>query len=157
MNCKKIIDIFYQDDNLTFFNQMRIGLHTFFCSECAEEIERYENARAVMKEEFFQPSPDIEDILMARINMEALDEEEEQAELNIVPGALSTRRWVAAGIILMVSLVTAFFGLDFKNLASESGMSFMLPMGITIGILLTTYGALFIGSHLKELSERFGL
>ena len=157
MDCKKIINIFYQDDNLTFFNQMRIDLHTFFCSECAEEIERYENARAVMKEEFFQPSPDIEDILMARINMEALDEEEEQAELNIVPGALSTRRWVAAGIILMVSLVTAFFGLDFKNLASESGMSFMLPMGITIGILLTTYGALFIGSHLKELSERFGL
>jgi len=30
-------------------------------------------------------------------------------------------------------------------------------MGITIGIILTTYGALFIGSHLKQLSERFGL
>jgi len=57
----------------------------------------------------------------------------------------------------MVSLITAFFGLDFKNLASESGISFLLPMGITIGIILTTYGALFISSHLNELSERFGL
>ena len=36
-------------------------------------------------------------------------------------------------------------------------MSFLLPVGITIGVVLTTYGALFIGSHLKELSERFGL
>jgi hypothetical protein len=30
-------------------------------------------------------------------------------------------------------------------------------VGITIGIVLTCYGALFIGSHLKELMERFGL
>jgi hypothetical protein len=36
-------------------------------------------------------------------------------------------------------------------------MSYLLPVGITIGIVLTSYGALFIGSHLKELSERFGL
>jgi hypothetical protein len=33
----------------------------------------------------------------------------------------------------------------------------MIPIGITIGIMLTGYGALFIGSHLKEFSERFGL
>jgi hypothetical protein len=36
-------------------------------------------------------------------------------------------------------------------------MSFLLPVGITVGIVLTSYGALFIGGHLKELSERFRL
>jgi hypothetical protein len=36
-------------------------------------------------------------------------------------------------------------------------MSFLLPVGITFGIVLTSYGALFIGSHLEEFSERFGL
>ena len=155
MNCKKIIDMFYEDDDLTILNQIRIGLHTFFCSGCANEIEKYEAARALIREDFFRVPPDIEDAIMARINIET---NEEAAEIsNPVPGVLSTRRWVIAGVILMVSLVTVFLGLEFKILASESGMSFLLPMGITIGILVTTYGALFIGSHLKELSERFGL
>jgi len=156
VNCKKCLDMFYEDDDMNLFNQIRVGIHAFFCSQCSNEIQKYENARAVMKEDFFLSAPEIENALMARISLEIPDEEE-QSELNAVPGVISTRRWVIAGIILMVSLVTAFFGLDFKNLASESGMSFMLPMGITIGIIVTTYGALFIGSHLKELSKRFGL
>jgi len=156
VSCKKYLDMFYEDDDMNLINQIRVGIHAFFCSECSNEIQKYESARSIMKEDFFQSPPEIEDALMARITLEVTDGEE-QFESNLVPGGISTRRWVIAGIILMVSLVTAFFGLDFKNLASESGMSFMLPMGITIGIIVTTYGALFIGSHLKELSERFGL
>ena len=155
MSCKKIMDMIYEDDDMPLYNQILTGLHAFFCPDCAGEIEHYKAARMIMKEDFFQSPPAIEDVLMARINIEILNEEEQQE--NVIPGALSTRRWIIAGVILMVSLVTAFLGLDFKNLASESGMSFMLPMGITIGIVVTTYGALFIGSHLKELSERFGL
>ena len=87
----------------------------------------------------------------------AEEEQQETEEIYAVPGGLSTRGWVIAGLIILVSLVTAFFGLDFQKLALETGMSFLLPVGITIGIVLTSYGALFIGSHLKELSERFGL
>jgi len=156
VSCKKYLDIFYEDDDMNLADQIRVGIHAFFCPECSNEIQKYASARSIMKEDFFISPPEIEDALMARIALE-ISNEEEQSELRIVPGVISTRRWVIAGVILMVSLVTAFFGLDFKNLASESGMSFMLPMGITIGIIVTTYGALFIGSHLKELSERFGL
>ena len=92
---------------------------------------------------------------MARIA--ALGEWQEAEEAFEIPGGLTTRGWVIAGFVILVSLVTAFFGLEFNNIAGEAGKSFMLPMGITIGIVLTSYGALFIGSHLKELSERFGL
>ena len=149
MSCSKIMDMFYDDDT-SLFAQIQIDFHAFFCPSCAEAIERYQAARLIMKEDFFPSSADVEDSVMAKIEME-----EETAYS--VQGALSTRGWVIAGLILIVSLVTVFFAFDFKNLASESGMSFLLPIGITIGIVLTTYGALFIGSHLKELSERFGL
>jgi len=157
MNCEKILDMFYEDDEMPIINQLQINLHAFFCSSCAEKIEKYETAKSAMKDFLLQQNawPDLEESIMSGLRPEQPNEEENES--SSIPSVLSTRRWVIAGLILMVSLTTVFFGLDFKKLASESGMSFLLPMGITIGIVLTTYGALFIGSHLKELSERFGL
>ncbi|MCL2265107.1 MAG: peptidoglycan-binding protein [Treponema sp.] len=159
MNCSKIMDMVYNDNDISFLTQIQIDFHTFFCSSCAREIERYQDARSIMKNGFFPSSPElsdswanIENSIMAKVDME-----EETETQYPVPGVLSTRGWVISGLIIMISLVTVFFAFDFKYLASESGMSFLLPIGITIGIVLTTYGALFIGSHLKELSERFGL
>jgi hypothetical protein len=146
--------MFYNEEPMPLFGQIQIDLHVFFCSACAAEIEQYESARTVMRNDFFPPSPRLEDSIMAKLKIENEATEEESQCISGVP---SLRGWVISGLILIISLVTAFFGFDFKSLASESGMSFMLPMGITIGIILTIYCALFIGSHLKEFSERFGL
>jgi len=157
MNCLKIMNMFYESDrsDMPVLNQILVSVHSFFCSSCAEKISHYNAAAEVMKKDFIQRIPlenkSMENIIMSEIA------KEEQLESNYSPKGFSTRGWVVAGLILLVSLVTAFFGLDFKNIASASGMSFMLPVGITIGFILSIYGALFIGSHLKELSERFGL
>jgi len=150
------MDLIYDEDSMPLYYQIQVGFHTFFCRDCAQKIENYQAARMIMKEDFLQPSADIENSIMEKIAIEE-DIQTETEHAHNSPGVLSTRGWVIAGLIIMVSLITAFFGLDFQNLASESGMSFMLPVGITIGIVLTTYGAFFIGSNLKELSERFGL
>jgi len=168
MECSKIMDMYYEysgndsrgnDSNsagaISLLDQIQISLHTFFCQDCARKIELYESARIIMSHDFFRSAPELEDSIMKRITAE--EEIHDTQEILISPGGFSTRSWVIAGLVLMVSLVTAFFGLEFNYLANESGMSFLLPMGITIGIVLTIYGALFIGSHLKELSERFGL
>ena len=157
MNCSKILDMVYEypENSMPFLNQIQVWLHTAICPNCAQEIERFETSRSIMREDFFPISPNLEEPIMARIAIEK--EQTETEESYAVPGGLSTRGWVIAGLAILVSLATAFFGLDFKNLADETGMSFLLPVGITIGIVLTTYGALFIGSHLKELTERFGL
>ena len=147
--------VYEEDGCMPLISQINIWVHTFFCEDCALKIEQYETAKILMREYSFPSSPGLEDSIMNRI---AAEEAAENAEtFYSVPGGISTRGWVISGLIIIVSLVTAFFGLDFKNLATEWGMSFMLPIGITIGIVLTTYCALFIGSHLKELSERFGL
>ena len=100
-------------------------------------------------------APGLEEAVMAAIAVEEnISPETEEA---LIPGGFSTRGWVIAGLAMLVSLATAFFGLEFNKVALAAGMSFMIPIGITFGIVLTGYGALFIGSHLKELTERFGL
>ena len=143
--------------------RLRVGLHLLVCPDCAQEIERFEVARDILYTDFLPLSPDFEDSVMARIAAEeeealaAFDAEEMPLNVFAIPGGISTRGWVITGLITLVSLVTAFFGLDFEKVAHAAGMSFLLPVGITIGIVLTAYGALFIGSHLKELTERFGL
>ena len=163
MDCSKVKDLVYEYSgndqggigSMPLLDQIQISLHTFFCQKCAEDIALFENTRNILSEDFFISSPNLEDAIMMKITAE--EEPSGAQETYAAPGGISTRGWVIAGLIIMISLVTAFFGFDFKNLTNEFGMSFILPVGITIGIVLTTYGALFIGSHLKELSERFGL
>ncbi|GBU28739.1 hypothetical protein R84B8_02299 [Treponema sp. R8-4-B8] len=155
-SCSKNMDLYYEsqeggEDSMSLLSQIQVWAHSLFCHVCAEKIERYEAAKILMKEDFFPSSPALEETIMARIDAEQPDEARDTV------GGFSTQSWVIAGFVILISLATVFFGLDFQRLALESGMSFMLPVGITIGIVLTTYGALFIGSHLKELSERFGL
>jgi hypothetical protein len=149
------------DDSISLFNQVQIWLHTIICPDCAQQIERFEVSRSILSEDFFPSPPGLENSIMAAITAQEAAQEQEAledyAKNNAVPGGLSTRGWVIAGLVILVSLATAFFGLDFQKMTDESGMSLMLPIGITFGIVLTSYGALFIGSHLKELSERFGL
>jgi hypothetical protein len=139
--------------------QIRLGLHLLVCPDCAQKVERFEITRDILRQDFFPPAPGLENVIMAKIAAEAGEslEQFEAEEAVLIPGGFSTKGWVVAGIVMLVSLATAFFGFEFHRVATDAGMSFLLPVGITVGIVLTCYGALFIGSHLKELSERFGL
>jgi len=161
MNCSKILDMVYHysdndgtEDSMPFLSQIQIWLHTFSCGDCARKIERYEITRHIMRNDFLPSSPCLEDSVMLKI---AADDELPENAPYAVPGGLSTRGWIIAGLIIFISLGTSFFGIDFQKIADETGISFMLPFGITAGIVLTSYCAFFIGSHIKELSERFGL
>lgn len=149
MNCKEILDMAYED-NTGILGYLQIRLHTLFCSDCAQKIELYHAARVTMREDFFPYSPNMEESIMDRIAAEKFEEQP-----NSVPGVLSTRGWVIAGLIIFISFITAFFGMDFQNVVNETGTSFLLPVGILFGIVLTIYCSIFIGSHLKELTERF--
>jgi hypothetical protein len=158
MSCESVMDKVYEYSGgeeyaMPLLTRIWIGLHILVCPDCAREIERFEICKDILRNDFYPPAPPLEDSVMAVIAA-GEGEEAEEAEF---PGGFSTRGWVIAGLVMLVSLATAFFGLDFNKVALAAGMSFMIPIGITIGIVLTCYGALFIGSHLKELTERFGL
>jgi len=155
MNCERVLEKVYEmDDTMSLFTRIRIGLHIITCPDCAQEVERFEVCKDILRNDFF-PTASLEDTVMAMVAAE--EAAAPAAEEMEIPGGFSTRGWVIAGLVMFVSLATAFFGLDFNHVAVAAGISFLIPVGITIGIVLTCYGALFIGSHLKELTERFGL
>jgi hypothetical protein len=158
----------YAGESMPLALHIRVALHLLLCPDCARELGRFEEARDILRTGFFPPSPDFEEAVMERLRneapLEAADWEGEcfSAEETAVPAGIpetgvSFRRWVITGLVAFFSLSTSFFGFHFSRLAASEGMSFLLPVGITIGVVLTCYGALFIGSHVKELSERFGL
>jgi len=101
--------------------------------------------------DFFPPSPDFAEPIMERLYEETCMEETD------APTGFSLKGWVIIGFFVLLSLSSSFFSMNFTEIANAEGSSFLLPVGLTIGIVLTGYGALFIGSHLKELSSRFRL
>jgi len=159
MSCAKIMDLVYEQEDMSLFTRIRVGMHLLVCPDCAQEVERFEVCRDILQNDFLYPAPDLEDAVMSMISAdEAVNAAEITEAMNAeIPGGFSIRGWIIAGIVMLVSMATVFFGLEFNKVALIAGMAFTIPIGITIGIALTSYGALFIGSHLKTLSERFGL
>jgi hypothetical protein len=161
MNCHDVMDRVYEFDGnepFSFFTQLRIQLHLLHCSRCAGEIERLETARGLMKGSFFPPAPGgLEERIMRSIGLEDQMEELSEAAFKVNGAGVSFRNWVVTGLVILVSLSTSFLGMDFTKVADHWGSSFLLPIGITVGAVVSAYGALFVGSHLKELSDRFNL
>ena len=155
MDCNTIMDLVFEaknDNSLPFLNYVRTELHLLFCPACATELRNLQHLEEIMKTDFFPDSPDFTEPVMER-----LFEEIELKEKIEVPAGFSFRSWVIIGFFVLLSLSSSYFGMDFIQIASSEGLSFLLPVGITVGVVLTCYGALFIGSHLKELSNWFRL
>jgi hypothetical protein len=149
-----IIDDLYDSmgEEASFLSYIKNSVHLFFCPACSKEARKLERVETAMKN-FFPASPEFEESIMEHV--ETLPKIPVRESTH--PTEVSMRGWVVTGVLMLFSLLTTFFGIDFERVASSQGIAFLIPVGITIGAALTCYGALFIGSHLKELSERFGL
>jgi len=155
LDCRTVmetVDLLEKDELSPFLTRVRIELHLLFCPECARELRKLQCLEEIMKTDFIPHCPDFEKPVM-----ECLYEETDPVKKIDAPAGFSFRIWVLIGFFVLLSLSSSFFGNSFGVIANEEGLSFLLPVGITIGIVLTCYGALFIASHLKELSTRFGL
>jgi len=156
IDCNDVRDVVYEcekDSFLPFLSQLRLNFHFLFCPDCAREYRTLRELEYIMKTDFLPPSPDFAETIMERLGEEMVLEEEKIA----IPAGFSFRSWVIIGFFMLLALSSSFFGMNFVEIANAEGSSFLLPVGITIGAVLTCYGALFIGSHLKELSNRFGI
>jgi hypothetical protein len=156
MKCDKAMDMIYEDGQPLFVERLELAFHILFCGRCAAVLRRYGCARKLLNTDFFPPSPDFEDAVMTKIHAEE-DVFESENEMFYSPCGFSTRGWIIAGLAVIVSLALSFFGRDFLSIAASHGSSFLVPLGIITGIIVSAYGSLFIGSHLKELSQRFRL
>jgi hypothetical protein len=144
MNCDKTMEALYEEWGTApqpFLARLGVYVHLLCCPRCAAEAALLENARSLMRESFPAPPAEMEERIMRSINVE------EQAEESPEVAGVSFRSWVVTGLIVLLSLSSSFFW--------ESAVP--LHIGITVGAILTAYGSIFIGSHLKELTARFNL
>jgi hypothetical protein len=163
MDCKEMMNLIIEadgDESFSLFRHLALEFHLLICPRCSREFRHYRLGRELLSASCQDPElkssslPDFSDSIMAVILAESA---EDSGPEDSMTEALSFRRWVITGCVIMISLVSVFFGLTFTELSAASGFSLMVPMSLTIGIFISAYGALFIGSHLKELSERFRL
>ena len=154
-DCDAVLDAIYdadRDNPLSMVTQTQIKIHLLFCPSCSEKLSNLQHLEEIMKNDFFPVSPQFEESFMERLYNETAMERQSDTS-----AGFSFKSWVIIGFFMLLALSTSFFGINFIQIAASEGLSFLLPVGITIGMVLTCYGALFIGSHLKELSNRFRL
>jgi hypothetical protein len=142
------------DSSFSLLARLEIAVYIIFSSRCAARYLHLEATREILHSDFFPPAPELEDSIMDLINMEAVEMLPEDQNPSY---EVSFRGWIITGFVVLLSLATSLFGIDSVRMIPGIASSFLLPIGITIGAVVTVYGALFIGSHLKELSDRFGL
>jgi hypothetical protein len=159
MTCGEVMDKVYEifgEQDVPLLLRLRIMAHLCWCGHCAEEYRKLRIlTQTLAQNDFFPAVPlsNIDNIMEQIEEMERLEEAEVNKEHNGVP--VSLRGWVIIGFIMLISLSSLVFGTDFMKVVSTQGRSFLLAVSLTIGGVITGYGAMFISSHLKELSDRF--
>ena len=153
LSCDDVMDIIFEssgDDLVSLLLKLRLTFHLFFCDQCSEMMRKMEILKNMPPSQFLPPSPSFEEIVMERLAEDFLEDRAMDA-----PGGFSFRSWVIIGFIILVSLATSFFGIDFIQVAFGRDSSYLISLGIIVGLILTGYGAFFIASHLEELREHF--
>lgn len=120
--------------------------HLESCPSCRASVERLRNAMATARIDDQKPLPAsaaIEDHAMAVIRLMP----KPQREL------FSTRDWILAGVVIALSMVFIPLGRDFGVFFSVVGTSYTLPLALVLGLAITVYGALFVGTHIDEVTD----
>jgi hypothetical protein len=112
---------------------------------------RLRSAYRMMKSDFLPAAPDFRKEILSAILNEPLPAGLKE------PDPVSLRSWFAVALVIVSSLVLAPFGGDFIKMASLLGSDLLLPVAITLGMFMSLFSALLIGSHLKELKTFFGM
>lgn len=130
---------------------LRARLHLVFCPGCRELLEREREAMAALAAYNPFPAPkDFADGIMARIRYSA---ELDPASRNPVPMS----GWVGAGLLILIGMPLLQFSASHLWLRGQLGRALEVPLFIAMGVIVTAYMALFIGTHLDDFMDRFGL
>ena len=153
MNCNEVLDfLYYSDDGIPFVKRILIALHIRYCPKCAMHLHTLQTASTLLKEDFFPPAENIADSVMALAQAdEPLTGQSHELQ------SVSLRAWIITGFALLFSLSSAYLGIDYLTPIDTRTINFMLPVGITVGGVITAFCAIFIGCHIKEFSKWLGL
>ncbi len=79
------------------------------------------------------------------------------AEVRLMPvprnDFFAPRDWLIAGFVMALSMGLIPFGQDFAKVMALFGAGFSLPLSLVLGVVLTSYAAYFVATHLDEVQS----
>jgi hypothetical protein len=116
--------------------------HLEECESCRIEVERVEAAIEACRgaDSGGELAQLLEDRVMAAIRLMPSPQRD-----------FSVRDWLIAGSVIAASMLLIPVGDYFVRFKEIFGASYTLPLSLVLGIALTAYSALFIGTHMDEV------
>lgn len=146
MNCERAGELIERrtgDGPLPF----SLRLHIFRCPSCAAEAKRMKAAVLVLKGMLPRLPADFSDAVANAL----------RGAPGLEAAPVSFRNWVIVGATMLAATGLSPLGADFGWIKTVFGSGFLLPLNIVLGLILTGYCALFIGTHLTEFADRLKL
>ncbi len=143
MECETVISK-YLERSETFRIPVLLRFHTLFCPECRDEIEKlraeFEKLKAYPPHEI---PVDITENVMARVQL--LEETYEHE--------ISCFKWIAVGIVIIGSRFLFTYSDSHVWLQGHFGKQFDIPLNIILGLIVTAYAILFVGTHIDDIKK----
>ena len=122
-----------------------LRLHLLSCPGCRARVARHEADLEAIRAAAAGPVDAVlEDAIEARV----------MAAVRLMPAprrALHARDWAISGLVLFASVALVPFDANYGILRDLFGEGFTMPLCLVLGLVLTIYGAVFIGTHMTEL------
>jgi hypothetical protein len=144
MKCEKAIASFLNQDD-SRYPLFFVRLHIVFCAKCREEIKSLQkifiNARTdspfIMSEDLSSP------VICAIFKSDMVYKKD-----------ISSGKWLVTGAVIFSSIFLVSYSDSFIWLRGQFGSVLEVPLYMVLGLAITSYAALFIGTHL-EMMGRF--
>ena len=144
MNCNSTIENFLKLDNtkaLPFLMRM----HMPFCPKCREEIRYMQTVfQSLKKSTPFEMQKDLNDVVMQGIRI---------SNNNIYDTSISPFRWLTTGLLIFVGIFFISFSESHIWLQGHFGPSLDLPLYIVLGMIISIYFLIFVGTHLNGMRK----
>jgi len=123
-----------------------LRLHLAACPSCRARVAEREAAFEAIRAAAAEPVDlGLEEAIEARI----------MAAVSLMPAPrreLHAREWVVSGLVIFASIALVPFDANYGILRDLFGEGFTMPLCLVLGLVLTIYGAVFIGTHMTELA-----
>ncbi len=146
MRCEKAINRFLGLDQQERF-PLALKLHLAHCAKCRSEVSSLLRT--------FSSLGDVSGVSMPRDMSEGVMRVIRLSSTTY-GRSMSFFNWMSGELIIIASLVLIQFSDPLLWLEGHFGGSLEVPLNIVLGLVITVYSSVFIGTHLKEFKGFVG-
>ncbi len=153
MNCNEIIKkIMEADPNQPFSEE--IQEHIMNCNKCAQTARETERVIALLQR---NNTVDVPPNLPEEIMKSVYCIQEKEGIVPVKEHKMPLFNWIGAGFIILCSIMLLQFSTAFRWVKEAFGGTIEIAIGILLGSAVTIYALVFIATHVKSISDFFGV